>query len=235
MGFVQDVIEPGATVITDAWPTYRNVVRLGYGHVAHNISRSGKQAHELLPGCHRVSALLKRWLLGTHQGSVKPEHLDYYLDEFTFRFNRRYSNHRGLLFYRLLDQAAETAPQPHTGVLSPAVGLRRRRCQARARQRRSEGLVAERVERPRSRAKRPGGARTRLGDAASPPAQHDGRWPPRHRCAPPRLIRETAPGIADAKGRARATRECWRARPEGVTSRGASARYECGSGLGRRA
>jgi hypothetical protein len=87
MAFVKEHVEPGSTVITDGWPPYRNVVKLGYPHVPHDISKSGKQAHELLPACHRVSALLKRWLLGTHQGAVKPEQLDYYLDEFTFRSN----------------------------------------------------------------------------------------------------------------------------------------------------
>ena len=50
------------------------------------------------------------WLLGTHQGSVRPEHLDYYLDEFTFRFNRRTSTFRGLLFYRLLQQTVNLEP-----------------------------------------------------------------------------------------------------------------------------
>jgi len=64
----------------------------------------------LLPLAHRVASLLKRWLLGTHQGAVQPEHLDYYLDEFTFRFNRRTSGSRGLLFYRLLDQAVHLPP-----------------------------------------------------------------------------------------------------------------------------
>jgi hypothetical protein len=68
MNFIQDNVEPGATIITDGWPTYRNGRALGYEHDAHNVSKSGKQAHELLPACHRVSALLKRWLLGTHQG-----------------------------------------------------------------------------------------------------------------------------------------------------------------------
>ena len=60
MSFIQDTIEPSATIITDGWPTYRNVKALGYEHVAYNISKSGKQAHQLLPACHRVSALLKR-------------------------------------------------------------------------------------------------------------------------------------------------------------------------------
>ncbi|MPW20742.1 IS1595 family transposase, partial [Paraburkholderia sp. CNPSo 3157] len=67
-------------------------------------------AHVPLPGVHRVASLLKRWLLGTHQGAVKPAHLDHYLDEFVFRFNRRTSHSRGLLFYRLLEQAVQTDP-----------------------------------------------------------------------------------------------------------------------------
>jgi hypothetical protein len=67
-------------------------------------------AHVSMPGVHRVAALLKRWLLGTHQGAVKPKHIDYYLDEFTFRFNRRTSRSRGLLFYPLIEQAVVTEP-----------------------------------------------------------------------------------------------------------------------------
>ena len=78
--------------------------------MATNIKRSGLVAHELLPRVHRVASLLKRWLLGTHQGAVRALHLDYYLDEFTFRFNRRTSRSRGKLFYRLVQQAVEVAP-----------------------------------------------------------------------------------------------------------------------------
>jgi hypothetical protein len=166
MGFIQDNIEPGSTIVTDGWPTYRNVRKLGYEHVAHNISKSGQQAHELLPACHRVSALLKRWLLGTHQGSVRPEHLDYYLDEFAFRFNRRHSNHRGLLFYRLLQQAAATPPQPYNELLGEQAARRRRRKEKQARARRAEGLVGPPMNVPQPGAKRPGGARTRLDDDA---------------------------------------------------------------------
>ena len=70
-------------------------------------------AHVAMPGVHRIAALLKRWLLGTHQGAVSNKHLDYYLDEYTFRFNRRTSKARGLLFYRLLQQAVRTAPAPY--------------------------------------------------------------------------------------------------------------------------
>ena len=67
---------------------------------------------DLLPRVHRVVGLLKRWLLGTHQGGVSAAHLDYYLDEFTFRFNRRRSRHRGKLFYRLAQQAVAVGPRP---------------------------------------------------------------------------------------------------------------------------
>ena len=65
-----------------------------------------------MPCVHRVASLLKRWLLGTHQGGVSIRQLDFYLDEFVFRFNRRKSRSRGLLFYRLMEQAVATAPQP---------------------------------------------------------------------------------------------------------------------------
>ena len=67
-------------------------------------------AHVVMPGVHRVASLLQRWLLGTHQGRVGPEHLDAYLNEFTFRFNRRHSRRRGMLFYRLLEQAVVADP-----------------------------------------------------------------------------------------------------------------------------
>ena len=73
-----------------------------------NLSATGDAAHVLMPGVHRISSLLKRWLLGTHQGAVSSKHLDYYLDEYTFRFNRRTSNARGMLFYRLLQEAVAT-------------------------------------------------------------------------------------------------------------------------------
>ena len=84
------------------------------------LSASGDPAHVALPGVHRIAALLKRWLLGTHQGAVSNKHLDYYLDEFTFRFNRRNSKSRGLLFYRLLQQAVQTQPAPYLQLVGRA-------------------------------------------------------------------------------------------------------------------
>ena len=74
------------------------------------MSAQSDPAHAVMPGVHRIASLLKRWLLGTHQGRVSPEHLDAYLNEFTFRFNRRRSGRRGLLFYRLLEQAVLAEP-----------------------------------------------------------------------------------------------------------------------------
>lgn len=114
--FVKSVITPGATVITDAWSGYTERDMASYDHVILNLSSSSDPAHVSLPGPHRVISLVKRWLLGTYQGAVAGAQLPYYLDEFTFRFNRRRSRARGLLFYRLLEQACRV---PHT----PTAGL----------------------------------------------------------------------------------------------------------------
>lgn len=109
-GFVQGAIEPGSTVRTDGSQAYNFLSDDGYIRDKKVQLGASEPAHVSLPGVHRVAALLKRWLLGTHQGSVLAEHLDYYLDEYTFRFNRRTSHSRGLLFYRLLEQAVATEP-----------------------------------------------------------------------------------------------------------------------------
>lgn len=107
---VLEFVEPGSTVHTDGSWIYRSLPEHGYVRDKTVLMGSKEPAHVSLPGVHRVAALLKRWLLGTHQGSVQPHQLDYYLDEFTFRFNRRSSRSRGLLFYRLLEQALVTDP-----------------------------------------------------------------------------------------------------------------------------
>jgi len=120
--FICEAIEPGSEVRTDGWNVYRGLPRLGYRHAPINVSRSGKPASASMPHVHRVLALLKRWLLGTHQGSVKPHQLDYYLDEFTFRFNRRHSRYPGLLFYRLLQEAVATEPLPLKAIVGGAQG-----------------------------------------------------------------------------------------------------------------
>ena len=111
--FVTDHVEPGATVITDAWQGYRGLETLGYVHDrrSQRAARArGEDPGALLPGVHRVASLVKRWLLGTHQGSVEAAHLPSYLNEFVFRFNRRRSRSRGLVFYRLLELAVGHQP-----------------------------------------------------------------------------------------------------------------------------
>jgi transposase-like protein len=110
-GFIQRAIAPGSTVHTDGWAPYHGLEKLGYSHRITRLKGQRKEAAvELLPRVHRVASLLKRWLLGTHQGAVSPRHLDYYLDEFTFRFNRRRSASRGKLFFRLLEQSVQVGP-----------------------------------------------------------------------------------------------------------------------------
>lgn len=111
--FIGDHVEAGATVITDAWTGYSGLDRLGYHHERHNqraARRTTGSHQELLPGVHRIASLVKRWLLGTHQGSVDENHLPAYLNEFVFRFNRRRATSRGLLFYRALEMAVDHDP-----------------------------------------------------------------------------------------------------------------------------
>lgn len=110
--FIQDNIEPGSIVNTDGWKGYKSVGEKDYQHVVQKIAGSGKEAADLLPNVHLVISLVKRWLMGTYQGSVSSEHLQYYLDEYAFRFNRRLSTHRGKLFYRLMQQAVITEATP---------------------------------------------------------------------------------------------------------------------------
>ena len=108
--FVHEVVVPESVVHTDGWRGYATLSEQGYTHEVTTLTRTDDPAHVVMPRVHRVASLLKRWILGTHQGSISPQHLDYYLDEFTFRFNRRGSRARGLLFYRLLQQGLEVAP-----------------------------------------------------------------------------------------------------------------------------
>lgn len=112
--FVAANIAPGSIVWTDGDRLFKDLPRrLGLTHERIVLIGSNESAHSALPAVHRVASLLKRWLAGTlHQGQ-SIEHLDYYLDEYTFRFNRRTSRSRGLLFYRLLQQAVNTDPHPY--------------------------------------------------------------------------------------------------------------------------
>ena len=124
--FLEAGVEPGASVMTDGWSAYSALPVHGYLDTRTILAASGDPAHVAMPAVHRVASLPKRWLLGTHQGSVSPEHLQAYLNEFAFRFNRRSSGRRGLLFYRLLEQAVATDPISYRElVVSPQPKSRR--------------------------------------------------------------------------------------------------------------
>lgn len=114
--FICDVVDRSATVRTDGWKGYNGLSKHKYIHERTVLSSSGDPAHVAMPGVHRVASLLKRWILGTHQGSFVPAHLQSYLEEFTFRFNRRNSRSRGLVFRRLMEQAMVTEPVTETEV-----------------------------------------------------------------------------------------------------------------------
>lgn len=115
--FVKESIEPGSVIHTDGWLGYAPLDTSDYVHRVTFLKGHKKTPSQLLPRVHRVVSLLKRWLLGTHQGAVSIEHLDFYLDEFTFRFNRRKSRSPGKLFYRLAQQAVAVEPAPYKSMV----------------------------------------------------------------------------------------------------------------------
>ncbi len=115
--FICDVAEKGSEILTDGWGGYNDLPNQDYQHKRVILSDTGDPAHVSMPGVHRIASLLKRWLMSTHQGSVGGKHLDYYLDEYTFRFNRRTSRSRGMLFYRLMQQAVMTSPLPYRQIV----------------------------------------------------------------------------------------------------------------------
>ena len=115
-GFIAEAVEPGSTVCTDGLNVYRGLA--GYAH-DRQVQRRQPEGEYLMPRVHRVVSLLKRWLLGTHQGAISAKQLDSYLDEFTFRFNRRTSASRGKLFYRLAQHAVRVEPAPFTSLVRP--------------------------------------------------------------------------------------------------------------------
>lgn len=119
--FLIECIEPGSVLITDGAPQYGPATAGLYTLESTSLIGTGQAGHDVLPGVHRVASLLKRWLMGTHQGSFGRDHLDTYLDEFTFRFNRRKSSRRGLLFYRLLTLSAEAGPLHYNELVKNSV------------------------------------------------------------------------------------------------------------------
>lgn len=117
VGFVKDAAAAGSEIVTDGWGGYSGLKELGYNHCPTILDGKGKQAsNAILPKVNRIAALLKRWLLGMHQGRVSRKQLGSYLDEFVFRFNRRTSPKRGMLFYRLAQQAVATQPSPYRAI-----------------------------------------------------------------------------------------------------------------------
>lgn len=118
VAFVKHAVEPGSIVITDGWKAYAGLKQEGFKHRPRLINPSGKTASALLPRVYRVASLLKRWLMGTHQGVLSREQLDSYLDEFTFRYNRRTSRNRWKLFYELVAQAAAVEPVPSSRLVA---------------------------------------------------------------------------------------------------------------------
>ena len=112
--FLERNVEPGSVLLCDDWASYEPALSdlrargLHYTTKITTLSKTGTRAHLVHPHVHRVASLLKRWLLGTHQGAVRDQHLDAYLDEFVFRFNRRHSRNRGLVFWRLVCGLMET-------------------------------------------------------------------------------------------------------------------------------
>ena len=108
---IAEMVEPGGTIRTDGWKGYNGLKEKGYNHIVveHQEDEPGDDPTPLV---HRVASLLKRWLIGTHHGRVEATHLRYYLDEYTFRFNRRRSRSRGKLFYELIRQALLVDPMP---------------------------------------------------------------------------------------------------------------------------
>jgi len=108
--FIADNVEPGSEVITDGWAAYASIPSNGYVHRPRTKAKAKETGEDLLCHVHLVVTLLKRWLRGTHQGAVGAEHLEDYLNEFAFRFNRRLSTYRGKLFHRLMQQAVSTRP-----------------------------------------------------------------------------------------------------------------------------
>jgi transposase-like protein/predicted RNA-binding Zn-ribbon protein involved in translation (DUF1610 family) len=115
--FIERNIEPSSTIITDGLPSYSELEKMSY---IHKVQRSvvKEDDEEILPNVHRIASLLKRWLLGTHQSYLNKNKLGYYLDEFVFRYNRRTSNSRGLLFMRLLEQAVNTEPVSYNKIIN---------------------------------------------------------------------------------------------------------------------
>jgi len=115
--FIEDNIETSSTIVTDGWPSYSGLSKRGYIHKIEKTTIKHED-EELLPNVHRIASLLKRWLLGTHQSYLNKGKLEYYLDEYVFRYNRRTSTSRGLLFLRIIEQSVITSPISYKKIIN---------------------------------------------------------------------------------------------------------------------
>jgi transposase-like protein len=118
--FLEGKLELESTVHTDGWQGYLGMERSGFMHMREFVQGSGYEAHEVLPAVHRVFSLLKRWMLGTHQGAISRKHLQRYLSEFEFRFNRRASHAPTHLFQRLMEGAVRHGHCPYEVIVGRA-------------------------------------------------------------------------------------------------------------------
>ena len=125
LAFTKENVAPGTQIRTDGWKGYCGLEEAGYPHERIPLRGDRKKAFSALPRVHRVAGLLQRWLLGTHHGAISPEHLDYYLDEFTFRFNRRTSRSRGKLFFRLMQNAVTMQSPDYRAIVKQVRGSKR--------------------------------------------------------------------------------------------------------------
>lgn len=116
--FIKENVAKGSTLYRDDWSGYSGIDQEGYNSVVFKASKA-KDETDKLPHVHLAISLLNRWILGTYQGSIGEYNLQAYLEEFTFRFNRKTSTHRGLLFYRLVQGAMSTVPHPYEVLIEP--------------------------------------------------------------------------------------------------------------------
>jgi len=119
VGFLKDCVTPGTTVHTDDWNGYNGVRAAGFVHRVNVLQGDAERARKFFPHVHLVASLLKRWLLATHQGRVEKAHLQVYLDEYAFRFNRRRSKHVGKIFYRLMEQMVLRKAKGYKDIVNP--------------------------------------------------------------------------------------------------------------------
>ncbi|WP_345001568.1 IS1595 family transposase, partial [Agromyces bauzanensis] len=146
--FLGATVAPGATVVTDGWVSYPPAATAAsVTHEPHVVAGSGEQAHVILPGVHRVFSLSKRMLEGTYQDGMQARHLQAYLDEFVFRFNRRTATHRGMLFFRLLEHAVSAAPAPYRDLVA-APGAKERPRPRTGRRAQPATLTGQPLDRP---------------------------------------------------------------------------------------